>query len=88
MRVPDSTPAGIRTCTTSVRVPRPAPRQARHGSLWTSQVRPAAVPHPVTGETVWFNQADLWHWSALGARGASLLKLMGPERLSVRLKNQ
>ena len=51
------------------------------GSLWTSQVRPAAVPHPVTGETLWFNQADLWHWSALGARGASLLKLLGPERL-------
>lgn len=51
------------------------------GSLWTSQVRPAAMPHPVTGEIVWFNQADLWHWSALGPRGASLLKLMGPDRL-------
>ncbi|HUP20230.1 MAG TPA: TauD/TfdA family dioxygenase, partial [Gemmatimonadota bacterium] len=51
------------------------------GSLWTSQVRPAAIDHPASGETVWFNQADLWHWSALGARGASLLRLLGAERL-------
>jgi len=51
------------------------------GSLWTSQVRPAEREHPDTGETVWFNQADLWHWSALGTRGASLLKLLGEDRL-------
>jgi hypothetical protein len=56
-------------------------RWGEGGSLWTSQVRPAAIGHPVTGESVWFNQADLWHWSALGARGASLLRVMGPERL-------
>lgn len=35
--------------------------------LWTSQVR----------------QADLWHWSALGTRGASLLKLLGEDRLPI-----
>ncbi|HET6616755.1 MAG TPA: TauD/TfdA family dioxygenase [Gemmatimonadota bacterium] len=51
------------------------------GALWTSQVRPAEVSHPLTDEIVWFNQADLWHWSALGARGASLLRVMGPDRL-------
>ena len=56
-------------------------RWAEDGALWTSQVRPAEVAHPATGETVWFNQADLWHWSALGARGASLLRVMGPDRL-------
>jgi len=56
-------------------------RWGEDGSLWTSQVRPAAIAHPETGETVWFNQADLWHWSALGARGASLLRVMGPDRL-------
>ncbi len=37
------------------------------GWLRTSQVRPAAVRHPKTGEPVWFNQADQWHPSNLGA---------------------
>ncbi|MFI7633172.1 TauD/TfdA family dioxygenase [Nonomuraea sp. NPDC049400] len=36
------------------------------GSLQTSQVRPAVIRHPVTGEPVWFNQADQWHPSNLG----------------------
>ncbi|MGW4797946.1 TauD/TfdA family dioxygenase [Nonomuraea sp. NPDC004297] len=31
------------------------------GTLRTSQVRPAAIVHPVTGERVWFNQAHQWH---------------------------
>ncbi|HZH34473.1 MAG TPA: TauD/TfdA family dioxygenase, partial [Pyrinomonadaceae bacterium] len=31
------------------------------GGLWTSQVRPATIVHPVTGEEVWFNQADGFH---------------------------
>lgn len=31
------------------------------GGLRTSQVRPAVVSHPRTGEQVWFNQADQWH---------------------------
>jgi alpha-ketoglutarate-dependent taurine dioxygenase len=40
----------------------------RHdGGLWTSQVRPAVVRHPATGEEVWFSQADHWHPAALGA---------------------
>ncbi|HYM00575.1 MAG TPA: TauD/TfdA family dioxygenase, partial [Blastocatellia bacterium] len=36
------------------------------GSLRTSQIRPALATHPRTGERVWFNQADQWHWSNLG----------------------
>lgn len=31
------------------------------GSLSVTQVRPAAASHPVTGEPVWFNQADQFH---------------------------
>jgi alpha-ketoglutarate-dependent taurine dioxygenase len=33
--------------------------------LTTRQVRPAVARHPVTGETVWFNQAHLFHPSNL-----------------------
>ncbi|MFC0039478.1 TauD/TfdA family dioxygenase [Actinomadura rayongensis] len=33
--------------------------------LRTSQVRPAVAEHPATGERVWFNQAHLFHPSAL-----------------------
>lgn len=33
--------------------------------LRTWQVRPAAAAHPQTGETVWFNQAHLFHVSSL-----------------------
>ncbi len=51
------------------------------GSLWTSQVRPAAVLHPHLGETVWFNQADLWHYSNLGAKGEALRRMLGEEAL-------
>lgn len=36
------------------------------GRLRTSQTRPAVIHHPVTGEAVWFNQADQWHPSNLG----------------------
>jgi alpha-ketoglutarate-dependent taurine dioxygenase len=35
--------------------------------LTTRQVRPAVARHPVTGETVWFNQAHLFHPSNLPA---------------------
>ena len=31
------------------------------GGLWLSQVRPATAMHPLTGEEVWFNQADQFH---------------------------
>jgi alpha-ketoglutarate-dependent taurine dioxygenase len=51
------------------------------GTLWTSQVRPAAITHPATGETVWFNQADLWHYTNLGKKGATLLRLVGEDGL-------
>jgi alpha-ketoglutarate-dependent taurine dioxygenase len=33
------------------------------GRLRTRSVRPAAVPHPVTGEMVWFNHATFFHVS-------------------------
>ena len=38
---------------------------AEGGILRMSQVRPATAFHPVTGEEVWFNQADGFHPSAL-----------------------
>ncbi len=31
------------------------------GSLTVTQIRPATATHPVTGEAVWFNQADQFH---------------------------
>jgi alpha-ketoglutarate-dependent taurine dioxygenase len=34
--------------------------------LRISQVRPATVRHPVTGEEVWFSQFDQWHPAGLG----------------------
>jgi alpha-ketoglutarate-dependent taurine dioxygenase len=36
-----------------------------NGSLRLSQIRPATVIHPQTGEEVWFNQADGFHPSNL-----------------------
>jgi alpha-ketoglutarate-dependent taurine dioxygenase len=38
-----------------------------NGVLRLSQIRPAIVKHPVTGEEVWFNQADGFHPSNLDA---------------------
>lgn len=35
------------------------------GGLRTSQVRPATHVHPLTGEEVWFNQADAFHVSGM-----------------------
>jgi alpha-ketoglutarate-dependent taurine dioxygenase len=35
------------------------------GGLRVSQVRPAYIKHPQTGELVWFNQAHQWHLSNL-----------------------
>ena len=51
------------------------------GALWTAQVRPAVRIHPQTGEIVWFNQADLWHYTNLGATGEALLGVLGETRL-------
>jgi alpha-ketoglutarate-dependent taurine dioxygenase len=45
--------------------------------LRTAQHRPATREHPVTGQTVWFNQADQWHPSTLPpAEAESLLALI------------
>lgn len=41
--------------------------------LRTSCVRPAIVRHPVSGETVWFNQAQHWHVSCLDAESRQVL---------------
>tara|TARA_B100000749_G_C18439874_1_gene471724 strand:- start:16 stop:969 length:954 start_codon:yes stop_codon:yes gene_type:complete len=35
------------------------------GKLQTAQVNPAIRKHPVNGEEIWFNQAHLFHYSAL-----------------------
>ena len=52
----------------------------REGFLRVSQVRPATALHPVTGEEVWFNQADGFHPSALDKDTyASLLAYHGNE---------
>ena len=52
------------------------------GSLSTSQVRPAAIDHPITGERIWFNQADLWHYTNLGDYGQDMLDLVGEQGLA------
>ncbi|HEX8179136.1 MAG TPA: TauD/TfdA family dioxygenase [Pyrinomonadaceae bacterium] len=43
------------------------------GGLTLSEVRPATALHPVTGEEVWFNQADGFHPSALDRATYDLL---------------
>lgn len=48
--------------------------------LRVSQHRPGVRRHPVTGEIVWFNQADQWHPSNLPAEDAeAMLALVGTE---------
>lgn len=56
----------------------------KRGGLRTSQVRPAVIKHPVSGEIVWFNQADQWHPTNLpeGVR-ASMLAMMSEKDLSI-----
>ncbi|MFF0161143.1 TauD/TfdA family dioxygenase [Streptomyces sp. NPDC005263] len=52
------------------------------GSLRVSQLRPAIVRHPVTGDEVWFNQADQWHPASLGDdTAAALASIMPAEEL-------
>jgi alpha-ketoglutarate-dependent taurine dioxygenase len=54
----------------------------RGDELHTAQTCDAVATHPVTGEAVWFNQAHLFHPSALGAdQHEALLALFGPEGL-------
>lgn len=48
------------------------------GGLRVSQIRPATVRHPVTGEEVWFNQSDQWHPAALGDETAAALAAVVP----------
>ncbi|MBT1187497.1 TauD/TfdA family dioxygenase [Streptomyces sp. CJ_13] len=45
-----------------------------HGDvLRTSCVRPGVLRHPVTGQMTWFNQAQHWHTSCLGAEAREAL---------------
>ncbi|MFD9942352.1 TauD/TfdA family dioxygenase [Nonomuraea sp. NPDC059023] len=43
------------------------------GDLRVRQTRPATRKHPLTGEEVWFNQAEQWHVSSLPADEAEAL---------------
>ena len=50
--------------------------------LWTRSICPGVIFHPVTGESVWFNQADLWHVSSRGeAYQEKMLKVLGDDAL-------
>ncbi len=49
------------------------------GRLRTRAVRPAVVRHPVTGEWVWFNQAQHWHPACLDPRTRASLSAMFDE---------
>lgn len=52
------------------------------GGLRTIARRPATIPHPVTGEMLWFNQANLWHVTNFDERRRDqLLRLCGEENL-------
>jgi acyl transferase domain-containing protein/alpha-ketoglutarate-dependent taurine dioxygenase/acyl carrier protein len=54
------------------------------GSLRTRQIRPAVIRHPRTGELLWFNQADQFHPSNLGAEiASSLLAVTSEEDLPI-----
>ena len=51
------------------------------GGLWLSEVRPATTRHPMTGDEVWFNQADGFHPSALDPETyRTLISAMSEER--------
>ncbi|MER5356156.1 TauD/TfdA family dioxygenase [Kitasatospora sp. NPDC002551] len=49
------------------------------GGLRVTQLRPATARHPVTGDEVWFNQADQWHAAGLGDETAAALAQIMPE---------
>jgi alpha-ketoglutarate-dependent taurine dioxygenase len=60
------------------------------GGLRVIQLRPATTRHPITGDEVWFNQADQWHPSSLDDEtGAALLDILPEEEMpqSVRFAN-
>jgi alpha-ketoglutarate-dependent taurine dioxygenase len=51
-----------------------------HGRLRTRQVRPAIRSHPKTGERVWFNHANFFHFSTLDeATRSTILSVVGEE---------
>lgn len=55
--------------------------------LKTWHVCPAIRDHPVTGDAVWFNQADQWHPSALDEQSRlDLLDICGPENLPLDVR--
>lgn len=47
----------------------------------TSQIRPAAIIHPRTGEAAWFNQAHQWHPSNGGPENEALLRELFGDQL-------
>ena len=50
--------------------------------LWTRSICPGVIDHPLTGEAVWFNQADLWHVSSRGpAYQEKMVKVLGEDAL-------
>ncbi len=54
------------------------------GGLRTSQLRPAVIRHPKTGDLLWFNQVDQWHPSNLEPEVAkALLATTGEEDLPI-----
>jgi alpha-beta hydrolase superfamily lysophospholipase len=48
------------------------------GRLRLTSVQPALKPHPVTGEAVWFNHAQVFHLSAVPAEYRRIAQRMGP----------
>ncbi|WP_328537497.1 TauD/TfdA family dioxygenase [Streptomyces sp. NBC_00344] len=50
----------------------------RDGGLRVSQDRPSTTRHPLTGDEVWFNQADQWHPAGLGDETAAALAKVLP----------
>jgi alpha-ketoglutarate-dependent taurine dioxygenase len=47
------------------------------GTLRTSQIREAVITHPVTGDRVWFNQAEQWHPSTLDLKNRRAMTALG-----------
>jgi alpha-ketoglutarate-dependent taurine dioxygenase len=54
---------------------------AAAGGLRTRQTLPAVRRHPFTGESVWFNQAHLFHISNLGRLGEDVLEMFGKDQV-------
>ncbi len=52
-----------------------------NGTLVTHQVLPAITQHPITGETVWFCQPQIFHYGAYGKAGQLLCNMIGEENM-------